>query len=501
MSETFDFHNVGLGFAFQQNVPVFDTSIDPFHEAIGGEAVISNSPSWSGSSQFRPRHQRTRSAIAPSRTHFKRSQPLPGRRQIPRSANPVQGSFDQWVSAEYTHTAPGTPWAGIDREVAPEQDRFLDHGEQDMLFQKYEPRSQNQYTLEHQFMNSPLGLNGTQNVEDSPASSTSHFYMTPELQTTPFSDLGCFSVAESFENKTAFGTSLLSSPAFRDYQFRPECPQDGLYEDNDIMPEAAYVPTQITNFPPTQPSTLRNSYSYDEDLCFGQNEIGHEESMPTPPASSPPSSPSQSDRKVAYSRWTTSEDLCLRDAISKYGDGKWSLVSQMVPGRTPMQCSTRWQGALNTAIHKGRWEPEEDAILIKAVAEWQAWQTSQSHGQTGHGDGCSESSEEMSKIIPWSTIARLLPKSRTGVQALARWSEALDPRITKGKWTAAEDASLLRGINRHGKCWIKVAMEVQGRTQRQCRTRYCQISERKRRVKADSADKMAENSELQFPDL
>ena len=38
---------------------------------------------------------------------------------------------------------------------------------------------------------------------------------------------------------------------------------------------------------------------------------------------------------------------------------RWSLVASMVPGRTAMQCSTRWQGALNTTIHKGKWEPEE----------------------------------------------------------------------------------------------------------------------------------------------
>ncbi|ORY78550.1 Homeodomain-like protein [Protomyces lactucae-debilis] len=191
--------------------------------------------------------------------------------------------------------------------------------------------------------------------------------------------------------------------------------------------------------------------------------MGTNESPVSSPDPEPLAIPSVRRKKTnTYSRWSEEEDVLLRQAISEHGETKWALVATMVPGRTPMQCSTRWQGALNTSIHKGKWLPEEDAILIKAVAEWQAWHTSEDRG-----------------CIPWANIAATLPRSRTGVQALARWSEALDPRIKKGKWTAEEDASLMYGIQQHGKTWIKVADAVRGRTQRQCRTRFMQISEKK----------------------
>lgn len=47
-----------------------------------------------------------------------------------------------------------------------------------------------------------------------------------------------------------------------------------------------------------------------------------------------------------YCRWTTEEDKLLMEAVKEYGPHKWSLIAQHVPDRTPVQCSTRWLGAL-----------------------------------------------------------------------------------------------------------------------------------------------------------
>jgi hypothetical protein len=77
---------------------------------------------------------------------------------------------------------------------------------------------------------------------------------------------------------------------------------------------------------------------------------------------------------------------------------------------------------------------------------------------------------------PWSHIASLTVPGRTGVQAQARWSEALDPRVKKGPWSPEEDALLLEGVERSDKCWIWIADMIEGRTQRQCRTRWVQLT-------------------------
>lgn len=47
-----------------------------------------------------------------------------------------------------------------------------------------------------------------------------------------------------------------------------------------------------------------------------------------------------------YCRWSIEEDLLLSKAVADYGPHKWTLVSKLIPGRTAVQCSTRWFGAL-----------------------------------------------------------------------------------------------------------------------------------------------------------
>ena len=194
----------------------------------------------------------------------------------------------------------------------------------------------------------------------------------------------------------------------------------------------------------------------------------------SPPRSVASTSP-PGNKRPTYSKWTQEEDDMLRTAISIHGTSKWSLVASMVKGRTAMQCSTRWQGALNTTIHKGKWEPEEDRILIAAVEKWKTEHPPQSPSQYDSDDD-----DEHGESVPWGIIATMLPRRRTGIQCQARWSEALDPTVRKGKWTPEEDEMLFKGVAEFGQCWIKVASKVRGRTQRQIRTRWMQIRGRDR---------------------
>lgn len=66
--------------------------------------------------------------------------------------------------------------------------------------------------------------------------------------------------------------------------------------------------------------------------------------------------------------------------------------------------------------------------------------------------------------IPWNKIADRIP-NRTGIQCQARWTEALDPYVRKGKWGVEEDALLRMGVNDFGRCWIRIAETIPGRTQ------------------------------------
>ncbi|KAK9766882.1 hypothetical protein K7432_003705 [Basidiobolus ranarum] len=168
-----------------------------------------------------------------------------------------------------------------------------------------------------------------------------------------------------------------------------------------------------------------------------------------------------SKRQCNYSKWTSEEDNLLKYAVTLHGVHKWSVVATHVPNRTPMQCSARWLGALNTSVVKGRWTSEEDKLLSEAVHEYVV----------------DEKYENLAVIVPWNKIALVIP-NRTGIQCQARWTEALDPTVRKGRWTLEEDEQLCIGVKKYGRCWIRIAQGIPGRTQRQCRTRWVQVKEK-----------------------
>jgi general stress protein YciG len=155
-------------------------------------------------------------------------------------------------------------------------------------------------------------------------------------------------------------------------------------------------------------------------------------------------------------KWAEDEDSKLRDAVQRHGGKEWGAISALVPGRTKRQCSSRWHDVLNPGIsgasgRTGRWTAVEDSKLKDAV-------------QTYGGKN-------------WEAIAALVP-GRTKRQCLSRWHDVLDPNIDgaserTGKWTAVEDSELKDAVQRRGdKDWVVTSALVQGRTKKQCRTRW-----------------------------
>jgi myb proto-oncogene protein len=71
----------------------------------------------------------------------------------------------------------------------------------------------------------------------------------------------------------------------------------------------------------------------------------------------------------------------------------------------------------------------------------------------------------------WVAVAEML-LGRTNVQCRNRWVVSLDPDINAGKWTPAEDATLLEAKSELGKDWVAIAALVPGRTNNQCQQRW-----------------------------
>jgi hypothetical protein len=151
-------------------------------------------------------------------------------------------------------------------------------------------------------------------------------------------------------------------------------------------------------------------------------------------------------------KWKPEEDAKLTKAVEKYGK-EWGAVAAMVPGRTNDQCRSRWTNILdpiNNGRNAGKWKPEEDAKLTKAMKK---------HGKE------------------WVAVALMVP-GRSNNQCRDRWTNILDPSNNgrnAGKWKPEEDGKLTKAVKKHGKEWVAVAAMVTGRTNKQCHDRWTKI--------------------------
>jgi hypothetical protein len=154
--------------------------------------------------------------------------------------------------------------------------------------------------------------------------------------------------------------------------------------------------------------------------------------------------------------WKEDEDIKLKGAVQQLGDKDWVAIAKLVPGRTKMQCWSRWHNAWDPIIDRvngctGTWKEDEDIKLNAAV---------QKHGGKN-----------------WAAISALVP-GRTKKQCCNRWHDVLEPGIDRvngctGTWKEDEDIKLKDAVQKHGdKNWVVIAALVPGRTKKQCRNRW-----------------------------
>ncbi|KAF9579823.1 hypothetical protein BGW38_003757 [Lunasporangiospora selenospora] len=78
------------------------------------------------------------------------------------------------------------------------------------------------------------------------------------------------------------------------------------------------------------------------------------------------------------------------------------------------------------------------------------------------------------QVEPRRALVPYLP-SRKPAQAQAHWTEALNPGVLRGGWSIAEEWALKQEFENLGPCWIAISDRIQGRTQRQCRSRWIRL--------------------------
>jgi hypothetical protein len=178
-------------------------------------------------------------------------------------------------------------------------------------------------------------------------------------------------------------------------------------------------------------------------------------------------------------KWTEDEDIKLKDAVQTHGAKAWVAISALVPGRTRDQCYNRWHNCLNSSIDRasestGKWAEDEDIKLKDAV---------QLHGSKD-----------------WVPISALVP-GRTKTQCQNRWHYVLNRSIalTAGRWTPEEDIELKDAVQTHGgKDWGAISALVLGRTNVQCYNRWNNVLDPN--VDRASAVKWTEDENINLKD-
>lgn len=126
-------------------------------------------------------------------------------------------------------------------------------------------------------------------------------------------------------------------------------------------------------------------------------------------------------------------------AVAMVREQEWNAIAHdfLKDSRTGTQCATHWKMVLKPALLKGVWSNEEDSVIYDCVARG---------------------------VSDWSEIASFLPK-RKAKHCRERWTNHLDPTISKDEWSAAEEAQLLSAVEANGTNWTNISCLLPGRSE------------------------------------
>jgi hypothetical protein len=211
---------------------------------------------------------------------------------------------------------------------------------------------------------------------------------------------------------------------------------------------------------------------------------------------------SEKRSKQPLIRWTADEDASLRKLVHEHGTSEWTLIASKLEGgkRSNQQCANRWK-VIDPSLSTGKFSAAEDASLTMLVQEhgesaWtliaskleggrrsdqrcqSRWRTIDPSLSTGKFSAVEDAS--LTTLVhehgasTWAFIAsKLEGGKRNDLQCRDRW-KAIDPSLSKGKFSAAEDASLTKLVHEHASAWVLIASKLEGgkRNVRQCQSRW-----------------------------
>jgi hypothetical protein len=164
-------------------------------------------------------------------------------------------------------------------------------------------------------------------------------------------------------------------------------------------------------------------------------------------------------------KWMPEEDAMLSKAVARFGVMNWTAVAGDVNTRNRVQCQQRWTKAIRPGLSKGRWTTEEDETLLRFVCQ------------------CGTDWPKVAQL--WPTAFAPGSSRRTIKQIRERYSNKLDPRISRVPWTADEDRQIMELQERFGNNWPKLASHLPGRVAEGIKTRFKTVFRREQKAEEE----------------
>ncbi|KAI4898345.1 hypothetical protein NFI96_024572 [Prochilodus magdalenae] len=153
---------------------------------------------------------------------------------------------------------------------------------------------------------------------------------------------------------------------------------------------------------------------------------------------------------INKSTWKEDEIEKLSEIVEQFKCCHWDQIAEALgTNRTAFMCFQMYQRYISKSFRKREWTEEEDQALRDLVGRMR-----------------------IGNFIPYTQMSYFM-EGRDCMQIMYRWTSVLDPFIKKGSWSKEEDQLLRKAVDKYGlKDWVKIRLEVPGRTDAACRDRY-----------------------------
>lgn len=141
--------------------------------------------------------------------------------------------------------------------------------------------------------------------------------------------------------------------------------------------------------------------------------------------------------------WSRTEDDALAILREMHGTD-WGAIAAALPRRTAEQVRFHWTTILDPSLTKNGWSAADDAKLRRLADR--------------HADG-------------WETVAEAM-EGRSALHCRRRMETLRTEKLNEGPWSEEEDEELMRLFAEHSDEWGRIAEEMAGRNDMQCRGRW-----------------------------